>query len=95
MGEPLPDGPEGMEMGDAELFCVLKPGRGIPARCACNARALAIKSIGKLFAAAGRRALLRIPVTLELGCIAGVDPCGSDTVLNEGTRRDTSFVDWE
>lgn len=54
-----------------------------------------MRSIGRLFAAAGRRALLRMPVTLELGCIAGVEPWGSDTVRKEGTRRGRSFVDCE
>lgn len=63
MGELAPD------IGDAELFCELRLGRGRPARSACNARALAIRSIGRLLAAGGRRAVRRVPVTLEVGFI--------------------------
>lgn len=74
-----------------ELFCVFMPGRGRPARSACSARALAITSIGRLLAAGGRRALLRMPVTLELGLILAA-PCGADTVRNEGTRRGWSLA---
>lgn len=83
-----------MDIDDAE-FPELRPGRGIPARWACRARALAIISIGRLFAAAGRRALLSMPDTLELGCMRGVDPWGSDMVRKEGTRRGNSAADCE
>lgn len=80
-------------MGDDELT-EFKPGRGRPARSACNARALAMISVGKALAAAGLRALFRMPETLELGLIPGVPPlCGSETVRREGTRLGRSVVE--
>lgn len=75
-------------------FMVFMPGRGKPARSACKARALAMRSIGKLLAAGGgRRALFRVPVTLEFGWIPrpGLWPCGSETVRKDGTRRGGSL----
>lgn len=80
-------------MGDEEL-AGFKPGRGKPARSACKARAFAMISPGKLLAAGGLRALLRMPETLEVGFIVGVLPrWGSDIVRKEGTRRGRSVVE--
>lgn len=87
-GKPCPMGELDPDMDETALFCVERPGRGRPARSACNARALAIRSKGRLLAAGGRRAVLRRPVTLEVGCMpAALLPWGSDTVRREGTRR--------
>lgn len=90
-GKPCPMGELDPDIGNMELFCVLKPGRGRPARSACNARALAIRSMGRLLTAGGRRAVLRSPVTLEVGCIPAALPWGSETVRREGTRRGGDF----
>lgn len=87
LGEPLgePDMPPDT---DDEEFPVVKLGRGRPARSACNARAFAMRSMGRLLAAGGgRRALLRMPVTLELGFMPALPPWGSEMVRKDGTRR--------
>lgn len=81
-------------MGDDEL-AEFKLGLGRPARSACSARAFAMISPGKLLAAGGLLALLRMPETLELGFMPGVlgPPWGSETVRREGTRRGRSEVE--
>lgn len=83
LGEPL-----GEPDMDPDEFAGFRPGRGRPARSACNARAFAMRSMGRLLAAGGGRlALLRMPVTLELGFMPEFPPCGSDMVRRDGTRR--------
>ncbi len=63
---------------------------GMPDRCACKARAFCMRSDGRLVALTGsRRALLSVPLTVEVGCI-NAEFWGSETVRNEGTRRGVS-----
>lgn len=82
------------EPGPWEEFDGFRPGRGRPARSACNARAFAMRSMGRLLAAGGgRRALLRMPVTLELGFMPAGLPMGSEIVRKDGTRRGRSLIE--
>ena len=86
IGDPMPP-----ELAPDEAECCDMDGRPvIPIRCCWRARAFCIISKGRLLAlGAGRLAVFKMPVTLELGLIVLLY-CGSETVRRDGTLRGCS-----
>lgn len=94
-----PTSPPGL--GPPEFICMpmlpmfMFPGEGpdrpaIFIRCSWRARALCMISDGRLDAlGVGLLAVFKSPVTLEVELI-WLDFCGSEAVLNDGTRRGSS-----
>lgn len=78
-GEPIPEAEDVLLPLPNACIC------GRPMRVLCSARAFAIRSAGNTPAdGGGLRALVRVPVTVDVDVIAVVD--GSETVRRDGTR---------